>query len=68
VPVDRYMVDAMTGDVVFSTGFEPAVGAAVSAGFEFDVPVRFDMDRLEISLTAFKAGQIPSVPMVEIAP
>jgi uncharacterized protein (TIGR02217 family) len=68
VPVDRYMVDAMTGDVVFSSGFEPVAGAAVSAGFEFDVPVHFDMDRLEINLTAFQAGQISSVPMVEIAP
>lgn len=68
VPVDRYAVDSSSGDVVFAPGFEPAAGTAVSAGFEFDVPVRFDMDRLEISLTAFQAGQIPSVPMVEIVP
>ena len=38
----------------------------MTAGFLFDVPVRFDTDRLEISLTAFAAGALPSVPIVEI--
>ncbi|GLK81440.1 DUF2460 domain-containing protein [Methylopila turkensis] len=44
----------------------PPAGAPVSAGFRFDVPVRFDMDRLEIDLAAFEAGAIPSIPLVEI--
>ena len=34
----------------------------------FDVPVRFDTDRLDVNLTRFPAGEIPSIPMVEIAP
>jgi uncharacterized protein (TIGR02217 family) len=38
----------------------------VTAGFEFDVPVRFDIDRLEINLTSFAAGDIPAVPLVEV--
>ena len=42
--------------------------AVVTAGFEFDVPVRFDTERLEVSLTAFKAGQIPSIPLIEVQP
>ncbi len=44
----------------------PANGAEVTAGFCFDVPVRFAEDRLEISGAAFAAGECPSVPLVEI--
>jgi uncharacterized protein (TIGR02217 family) len=44
----------------------PANGASVAAGFEFDVPARFDTDKLEISLAGFKAGQIPNIPIVEV--
>jgi uncharacterized protein (TIGR02217 family) len=46
----------------------PRAGAVVTAGFQFDVPVRFDTDRLVIDLEAFAAGRIPSVPVVEIKP
>ncbi len=41
-------------------------GAAVTAGFAFDVPVRFDTDYLEVDLSHFEAGQIPNIPIVEI--
>ncbi|MDQ0317828.1 DUF2460 domain-containing protein [Amorphus orientalis] len=61
-----FTVDAGTGLVTFYPGYVPAVGQAVTAGFRFDVPVRFDTDRLEVSLTAFSAGSLPSVPIVEI--
>jgi len=44
----------------------PAAGDAVAAGFLFDVPVRFEEDRLGLSLTTFRAGEAPSVPLVEI--
>ncbi|SFF73987.1 TIGR02217 family protein [Novosphingobium sp. CF614] len=44
----------------------PPQGAAVRAGFRFDVPVRFAEDRLEVSGAAFAAGEAPSVPLVEI--
>jgi uncharacterized protein (TIGR02217 family) len=44
----------------------PASGAVVSAGFLFDVPVRFSEDRLEINRETFLAGQAPSVPLVEV--
>lgn len=44
----------------------PAAGAAVAAGFRFDVPVRFGEDRLAFSLATFRAGEIPSVPLVEV--
>jgi uncharacterized protein (TIGR02217 family) len=59
-----FTVDTATGALTFIVA--PALGASVTAGFEFDVPVRFDTDRLEISLTAFEAGDAPHIPLVEI--
>ena len=46
----------------------PAEGAVVTAGFEFDVPVRFDTDRIQVSVAGFEAGEVPSVPVVEVRP
>jgi uncharacterized protein (TIGR02217 family) len=59
-------VDHTTGRVVFRSGHVPATGAAITAGFEFDVPVRFDTDKLEMSLAGVRHGAIPSIPIVEI--
>ena len=61
---EDWSCDTATGAVVFSDA--PAVGARLTAGFEFDVPVRFDTDRLSISLATFEAGQAPEVPVVEV--
>lgn len=44
----------------------PAAGAEVRAGFAFDVPVRFATDRLDVSLSGVRSGEIPSVPLVEV--
>jgi uncharacterized protein (TIGR02217 family) len=44
----------------------PAAGAAVTASFTYDVPVRFAEDRLNVSLATFLAGAAPSVPLVEV--
>lgn len=60
----HYFLDPKTGDIQFST--TPVQGAVVTAGYEFDVPVRFDTDRLEMSHASFLAGEIPSVPVVEL--
>src|SRR5262245_13696524 len=61
-----YTVDHTTGIVAFLPGHIPAAAAPITAGFEFDVPVRFDSDRLEISIQGFRHGAIPSIPIVEI--
>jgi uncharacterized protein (TIGR02217 family) len=63
-----FTVDATTGIVTFLAGHIPAMGAAVTAGFLFDVAVRFDTDYLEVDLSAFEAGAIPKIPLVEIKP
>lgn len=51
------------GTVVFDT---PPDSGTVTAGFLFDVPVRFSEDRIEINRATFLAGEAPSVPLVEI--
>jgi uncharacterized protein (TIGR02217 family) len=63
-----FTCDVTTGIITFLTSHVPAVGAAVSAGFLFDVPVRFDSDYLEVDLSAFAAGAIPKIPLLEIKP
>jgi uncharacterized protein (TIGR02217 family) len=59
-----FSLDATTGIVTLTTA--PANGAAVTAGFLFDVPVRFDTDQLSVDLSGFSAGEIPSIPLVEV--
>jgi uncharacterized protein (TIGR02217 family) len=59
-----FSVDATTGVVTLEVA--PALGAAVTAGFLFDVPVRFDTDRLEVELTSFDAAEVPNIPLLEV--
>jgi uncharacterized protein (TIGR02217 family) len=63
-----FSVDTATGAVTFLAGHIPASGQAVTAGFLFDVPVRFDTDYLEVDFSAFASGAIPKIPLVEIRP
>ncbi|MEM6357945.1 MAG: DUF2460 domain-containing protein [Pseudomonadota bacterium] len=62
--VSGWSLDPETGVVKFDAA--PGVGVAVTAGFEFDVPVRFDTDAIDINLAAFEAGEIPSIPVIEV--
>jgi uncharacterized protein (TIGR02217 family) len=64
VETSAFAVDTTTGVVSFTTA--PASGAVLTAGFAFDVPVRFDTDSLSVNLANFRAGEIPSIPLVEI--
>ncbi|NDR56060.1 DUF2460 domain-containing protein [Aliiruegeria sabulilitoris] len=57
-------VDITTGEIHFQTA--PVAGSIVTAGFEFDVPVRFDTDNIRVSAVSFKAGEVPDVPVVEV--
>lgn len=60
----HFTVDYETGKVSF--GEAPSEDALVTAGFEFDVPVRFDTDYLDVNLASFMAGSVPSIPIVEV--
>jgi len=59
-----WSVDTTTGVVTFTTA--PANGAAITAGFEFDVPVRFDTDTLDVTLDIERLGSVTSIPLIEV--
>jgi uncharacterized protein (TIGR02217 family) len=44
----------------------PADGAALTAGYFFDTPVRFDTDTLSVNLASVAAGELASIPLAEI--
>ena len=60
----HFDLDVTTGKVVLYD--VPAPGAEITAGFEFDVPVRFDTDLIQVSVASFNAGNVPNVPVVEV--
>lgn len=47
-------------------GVAPAAGAIVTAGFVFDVPVRFDTDRIDVGASGWRSGDIASIPLIEL--
>ena len=59
-----YELDETTGLISFAQ--PPADTTEITAGFEFDVPVRFDADRIQTSVASFQAGTVPNVPVVEV--
>ena len=59
-----FETDPGAGVVTLQT--PPAAGAVVTAGFEFDVPVRFDADRIDVTLETFAAGRMAAVPLIEL--
>ncbi len=76
-PIAASVMVSVAGEVV-TNGWElieggiirfedaPVEGASVCAGFEFDVPVRFATDQLDVSLSRWQAGELPAVPLVEV--
>lgn len=59
-----WAVDPTIGRVTFTNA--PAAGAVITAGFEFDVPVRFDSDAMDVTLDIERLGSITSIPLLEI--
>ena len=64
VSAANYSVDPATGVITFNTA--PANGQVIKAGFEFDVPVRFTNDVMDISVEQFNAGAAPQVNVIEV--
>lgn len=60
----EFWLDTEKGEVTFAV--PPDLGVTVYAGFEFDVPVRFDTDVIRTSIASFQAGEVPDVPVVEV--
>lgn len=59
-----FTLNETTGEVTLAEA--PDEGAAVTAGFLFDTPVRFDADRIDVTLESFEAGRIAAVPLIEV--
>jgi uncharacterized protein (TIGR02217 family) len=63
-----WTVNTTTGVVTFTTA--PSTGESITAGFEFDVPVRFgeevDEEGLAAAIEAYAHETVPNIPMVEI--
>lgn len=63
-------VDNLTGLISFTAA--PASGVEITAGFLFDVPVRFNAQQLALDLAFFSeddghgSGNIPSIPLIEV--
>ncbi len=58
-----WSVDTATGIITFSS--PPSAASAITAGYQFDVPVRFDTDQLNLSVEDFT--QLSAhIPVVEI--
>ena len=62
--ITGWTVNTTTGLVTFVAA--PAPGVAITAGFEFDVPVRFDTDTLDVTLDFERLGSITSIPLIEV--
>lgn len=65
-----WSVDPLTGIVSFAAA--PAAGAIITAGFDFDVPVRFDTEQIITDLSFFSddaaagLGSVPEIPLIEV--
>ena len=59
-----WTVDTTTGIITFAAA--PTNSVVIRAGFEFDVPVRFDSDLLDVTLDIERLGSITSIPLIEI--
>lgn len=59
-----YSLDTTNGKITFAAA--PATSAPITADFEFDVPVRFDTDRLSATLDTYGSNSWNDIPLVEI--
>lgn len=66
IATTAFTLNAATGVITFNAESIPANAAVVTAGFQFDVPVRFDIDEITINLAHFEAGDIPEISLLEV--
>jgi uncharacterized protein (TIGR02217 family) len=61
-----FILDSPTGELVFLPSKIPPQNAIIKAGFEFHVEVRFASETLSANITTFNAGDVPSIPLIEV--
>lgn len=59
-----YTANTTNGQITFTA--PPGSGVAVTADFEFDIPARFDTDRMSATLETYGANSVDDIPVVEI--
>jgi uncharacterized protein (TIGR02217 family) len=64
VQTEEIDIDFTTGSIVFAQ--PPRRDEEITADFEFDVPVRFDTDHLDLSMDNFNIGSWGNIPLIEI--
>lgn len=65
LPAD-FSFDSTMAEVAFVPGKTPPAGSVVTAGFQFHVEVRFASENLSVNVSAFEAGELPSIPLIEV--
>lgn len=60
----EYTVDYTTGIITFDN--IPPLDTVIKAGYEFDVPVRFDADSIITNLANFEKGNLDAIQLIEI--
>ncbi|UFK26662.1 gene transfer agent-like protein [Roseobacter phage RDJL3] len=60
----NYSVNTETGVITFNSA--PANTHVIKAGYEFDVPVRFTNDHIDVTVDLFSAGQVPQINVIEV--
>ncbi len=61
----HYAVSLVTGLITWLAGFWPQVGVDIQVALEFDIPMRFDTDKLKLNLLMFRRGSWQNIPLVE---
>lgn len=61
-----YLIDMTTGLVSFQSGHIPGSTKVVSADFQFDVPVRFDTDKCDVTMENFDTNIWRDIPVIEL--
>lgn len=62
--VSGWTLDATTGQISFAA--PPAAASRITAGYEFDCPVRFDADEMSAVVEAFGAGRVAAIGLLEL--
>ena len=61
----HYTISLTTGLITWTAGNWPAVGVDIQVALEFDIPMRFDTDKLKLNLLMFRRGSWQNIPLVE---
>lgn len=59
-------IDPLTGVLTLNSTDAATTGLAINVTGDFDIPVRFDTDQIEVNMQTFDAGAIPEIGIIEV--